>query len=134
MYITYYYCATSSRLSHIKLIQVSVMQNNNHDSTFSKLSKLAGSAFATANNAKNDLLQQIKQHVESMMNGMNFVKRDEFEVVKKIAVDNQIALKKLIKEPKPKQEKQPQTKQPKESIPATNIPKKKKLRFSKVII
>ena len=61
------------------------------------LAKLAGSAFAGAVNVKNDLSEYIKNQVESCFKKMNFVTREEFEVVKKIAMDNSLALKKLLK-------------------------------------
>lgn len=61
------------------------------------LAKLAGSAFAGAVNMKNDLSEYIKNQVESCLKKMNFITREEFEVVEKMAMDNSIALKKIQK-------------------------------------
>ncbi|MHC0448789.1 MAG: accessory factor UbiK family protein [Candidatus Lariskella arthropodorum] len=78
---------------------VSNKKNNNSD-TFSKLSKIAASVLETANGAKNDLMKYIKEYCESLIHGMNFVKHEEFEVVKKLAIENKAAIDELLNKSK----------------------------------
>lgn len=59
------------------------------------ISKLASSAFVTVVNAKNDLSQYIKYQIESFIKSMDFISREEFEVVKKLAAQNQLELQEL---------------------------------------
>ncbi|WPX96307.1 accessory factor UbiK family protein [Candidatus Bandiella euplotis] len=61
------------------------------------IAKLAGSTFAGAVNAKNELLEYITKQVETLLKKMKFVTREEFEVVKKLAEDANMRLKNLDK-------------------------------------
>lgn len=47
-----------------------------------ELNKLAGSAFSSAVQAKDSLIEFIKEHVDSFMSSKNMVSRDEFEALK----------------------------------------------------
>ncbi|WHQ46410.1 MAG: accessory factor UbiK family protein [Candidatus Midichloria sp.] len=66
--------------------------NNN---LFADIAKLANSALATIANMKDELTKFVKYQIESFIKGMDFVKREEFEVVKKMATQNALALEKL---------------------------------------
>lgn len=60
------------------------------------VSKLASSALATAVNVKNDLSHYIKNQVEVLVKKMNFVTRKEFNTIKKVVIQNQLDIEKLI--------------------------------------
>ncbi|CAG7596812.1 MAG: accessory factor UbiK family protein [Candidatus Midichloria sp.] len=66
--------------------------NNN---LFADIVKLANSAIATTASMKNELTKFVKYQIESFIAGMDFVKREEFEVVKKMATQNALALEKI---------------------------------------
>ena len=51
---------------------------------FKDMSKIAGSAFSTASNIKNDVVDIVKHQVEVFVKKMNFITREEFNVVKKL--------------------------------------------------
>ena len=59
------------------------------------LAKLAGSTFTGAVNAKNEISEYIAQQIEKFIKKMNFVTREEFDVVKKLAQDNRLMLEKM---------------------------------------
>jgi BMFP domain-containing protein YqiC len=61
------------------------------------LARLAGSTFAGAVNLKNDLSEYITNQVEKLIKSMDFIRRDEFEAIKKIAQENRSMLEKLQK-------------------------------------
>jgi len=65
------------------------------DNIFNDIAKLANSALATTSNMKNELTKLIKHQIESFIKSMDFVKREEFEVVKKMATQNAIEIEKL---------------------------------------
>jgi BMFP domain-containing protein YqiC len=68
---------------------------------FQDLGKLASSAMSTAANAKNELTSFVKLQIEMFMKSMNFVTKEEFEVVKKLAEKNSMDLKKILSEKEP---------------------------------
>ena len=72
------------------------MKKNNK--IFSDLSKLVGSAVSTTTGIKDELVQLIKMQVEGVMMRMDFVKREEFEIVRKIAIQNKKELEELKKQ------------------------------------
>lgn len=59
------------------------------------LAKLAGSTLTGAVNAKNEISEYITQQIEKLIKKMNFVTREEFDVVKKLAQDNRLMLEKM---------------------------------------
>ncbi|WP_236870631.1 accessory factor UbiK family protein [Candidatus Bandiella numerosa] len=59
------------------------------------LAKLAGSTFTSAVNVKNEIAEYITQQIEKLIKKMNFVTREEFDVVKKLAQDNRLMLEKM---------------------------------------
>jgi hypothetical protein len=59
------------------------------------LAKLAGSTFTSAVNVKNEIAEYITQQIEKLMKKMNFVTREEFDVVKKLAQDSRLMLEKM---------------------------------------
>ena len=59
------------------------------------LAKLAGSTFTGAVNVKNEIAEYITQQIEKFIKKMNFVTREEFDVVKKLAQDNRLMLEKM---------------------------------------
>ncbi|MSO14499.1 accessory factor UbiK family protein [Rickettsiales endosymbiont of Trichoplax sp. H2] len=61
------------------------------------LAKLAGSTFTGAVNVKNEISDYITTQIEIFIKKMNFVTKEEFEVVKKIAQDNRLMIEKLQK-------------------------------------
>ena len=65
------------------------------------LVKLAGSTFSGVVDMKNDLSEYIKKQIESWGKKMNFITREEFEVLKKLVEINTTALKNLQKPEKP---------------------------------
>ncbi len=73
------------------------------------LAKLAGSTFTGAVNVKNEIAEYITQQIEKLIKKMNFVTREEFDVVKKLAQDNRLMLEKIkdkkteVKRPKKKE-------------------------------
>lgn len=68
------------------------------------LAKLAGSTFTGAVNVKNEISEYITTQIEIFIKKMNFVTKEEFEVVKKLAQDNRLMIEKLQKK-KPVQRK-----------------------------
>ena len=64
---------------------------------FQDISRLANSAISGAANVKNELSNFIKLQIEMLLKNMNFVTREEFEIVKKIAEKNSLDIKKLLK-------------------------------------
>ena len=73
------------------------------------LAKLAGSTFTGAVNVNNEIAEYITQQIEKLIKKMNFVTREEFDVVKKLAQDNRLMLEKIkdkkteVKRPKKKE-------------------------------
>lgn len=93
---------------------------------FDDISKFASSAFASVATARRELSSYIRECVESFVRGMNFVTKDELEIVKKIALQNDKEiqnLKKILKvEGKPQKKKKTTTttKSQKVSVKAKN--------------
>ncbi len=65
---------------------------------FEDFSKFAGSAFASAATMRREFTSYIRQSVESFIKNMDFVTRDELEVVKKIALQTDKDLQQLKKD------------------------------------
>jgi BMFP domain-containing protein YqiC len=61
------------------------------------LAKLAGSTFTGAVNVKNEISDYITTQIETFIKKMNFVTKEEFEVVRKLAQDNRLMIEKLQK-------------------------------------
>ncbi|MBA8666681.1 accessory factor UbiK family protein [Holosporaceae bacterium 'Namur'] len=64
---------------------------------FEDFSKLASSAFASAATMRRELSDYMRQYVESFVKKMDFVTKDELEVVKKIALQTDKELQQLKK-------------------------------------
>ncbi|AIF80881.1 hypothetical protein I862_01590 [endosymbiont of Acanthamoeba sp. UWC8] len=64
---------------------------------FEDFSKLASSAFASAATMRRELSDYVRQYVESFVKKMDFVTKDELEVVKKIALQTDKELQQLKK-------------------------------------
>ncbi len=62
------------------------------------LTRLAGSTFSGIVNVKSELSSFIQNKIETFIKSMDFVTREEFEVVKKLAQDNSLMIKKMQKE------------------------------------
>ena len=62
---------------------------------FTDMAKLANSALATTANMKNEMTRFIKSQIESFIKSMNFVERKEFDVLKKMVMQNTLAIEKL---------------------------------------
>ena len=69
------------------------MKQNNR--IIDDLARLANSTFTGAVNVKNELSEYITQQIEKLMKKMNFVTREEFDVVKKLTRDNRVLIDKL---------------------------------------
>ena len=54
-----------------------------------ELNKLAGTAFSSAVQAKDSLMEVIKQHMDSLMKSKDLVSREEFEALKAIVMNTQ---------------------------------------------
>ena len=65
---------------------------------FQDIYKLANSAIASAANVKSELSHLIKLQIEMLLKNMNFVTKEEFEIVKKMAEKNSIEIKKILKQ------------------------------------
>jgi BMFP domain-containing protein YqiC len=68
---------------------------------FDDLSKVAGSAVGTLAGMKDEIELIVRQRIEKLIGGMNFVTREEFEAVKAIAAkarNEQLKLQKRIVE------------------------------------
>lgn len=59
------------------------------------LAKLAGSTLTGVVNMKNEISEYINHQIEKFIKNMNFVTREEFDVVKKLAQDNRSMLEKI---------------------------------------
>lgn len=59
------------------------------------LSRLANSALSTALQAKNDMANMIRHHVESFIKKMNFITKREHDVMKKMVTQNSLDIKTL---------------------------------------
>ena len=62
----------------------------------SEFINLAGAAYEGTVSVKRGLTQYIKSQVESLILDMDFVKREDFEVIRKIASENRMKLDKLF--------------------------------------
>ncbi|ETO22023.1 putative histone H1/H5 family protein, HCT subfamily [Reticulomyxa filosa] len=72
---------------------------NKDNKFFDDISKIASSAFATAANIKREISSYVKDHVEALVKKMNFVTKDEFDVLRKItskAKQDLIEIKKVL--------------------------------------
>jgi len=72
---------------------------NKDNKFFDDISKIASSAFATAANIKREIGSYVKDHVEALVKKMNFVTKDEFDVLRKItskAKQDLIEIKKVL--------------------------------------
>ncbi len=61
--------------------------DKNNKNLFDDLSSMTKSAISGAINMKRELVSFIKEHVEQMIRGMNFVKREEFEALERIVLE-----------------------------------------------
>lgn len=52
------------------------------------ISKMASSAFSSAAGVKRDISSYIREQVEELLRGMNFVRREEFDAQHKTVLDN----------------------------------------------
>lgn len=59
---------------------------NNDNKFFEDMSKMAGSMFSNAMNAKNEFTHFIQEHVKMSIKQMDFITRDDYEALK-IQVD-----------------------------------------------
>ena len=59
------------------------------------LARLANSTFTGMVNVKNELSGYITQQTENLIKKMNFVTREEFDVVKKVVQENRILIEKI---------------------------------------
>ncbi len=74
--------------------------DNKHDKGFfDDVAEMTRSAFAGAAGIKRDLMSFVKHHVEDMIRKMNFVRRDEFNALKRIVMQNQEELEKILSRP-----------------------------------
>ncbi len=64
---------------------------------FQDIARLASSAVATAAGAKHEFMEFSRQQLETLLKEMQFVTREEFEVVKKIAIENRLRLEELAR-------------------------------------
>lgn len=69
------------------------MKHNNR--IIDDIARLANSTFTGAVNIKNELSEYITQQIEKLMKKMNFVTREEFDIIKKLTQDNRILIEKL---------------------------------------
>ena len=69
------------------------MKQNNR--IIDDIARLASSTFTGAVNVKNELSEYITQQIEKLMKKMNFVTREEFDVIKKLTRDNRVLIEKL---------------------------------------
>ena len=60
--------------------------------------KLAESGFVSAVNLKNEISNHIRNQIDSMLNKMDFVRREEFNALKKTCTENQKQIKQLLKQ------------------------------------
>ena len=69
------------------------MKQNNR--IIDDIARLASSTFTGAVNVKNELSEYITQQIEKLIKKMNFVTREEFDVIKKLTRDNRVLIEKL---------------------------------------
>lgn len=60
---------------------------SNNKNFLDDLNKLAGSAFSSAVQAKDSLIEFIREHMDAMMKSKNVVSREEFEALKKTVMN-----------------------------------------------
>ncbi len=53
------------------------------------INKIAGTAFSSAIQAKDSLMDFIKQHIDSLMTSKDLVSREEFEALKEVVMHGQ---------------------------------------------
>jgi|GEM_PF-1006575 len=63
------------------------------------ISKIASSAFSSAAGVKRDITSYIHSQMEEFLRGMNFVRREEFEALHKLALDNKKRLDEISPKP-----------------------------------
>ncbi len=62
---------------------------------FDSISKLTNSSVSMVSDFWKDVSSAVKSQVESIIKGMNFVTREEFNVVKKLVIQSKIEIEKL---------------------------------------
>ena len=74
----------------------------NSEKILNTLSKLIENGVLTSKDIKNEILNELTFKKEKIINELNLVSRDEFEVLKKIVQRQEIVIKELKKNKKPK--------------------------------
>ncbi len=74
----------------------------NSEKILKTLSKLIENGVLTSKDIKNEILNELTFKKEKIINELNLVSRDEFEVLKKIVQRQEIVIKELKKNKKPK--------------------------------
>ena len=75
---------------------------NDKEKILKAVSDLIEAGILTANDVKKEFVTNLKFKKDNIINQMDLVSRDEFEVLKKIVKDQEIKINKLIKSKKAK--------------------------------
>ena len=75
---------------------------NDKEKILKTVSDLIEAGILTANDVKKEFVTNLKFKKDNIINQMDLVSRDEFEVLKKIVKDQEIKINKLIKSKKVK--------------------------------
>jgi BMFP domain-containing protein YqiC len=62
---------------------------SNNKNFLDEINKIAGTAFSSAVQAKDSVVEFIKQHMESLISSKDLVSREEFEALKEVVMHNQ---------------------------------------------
>ena len=79
----------------------------NKSKILSDLSKIAVDAMSTFSSLRKEIETMVSLRVNKVINKMNLVKRDEFEVLKKIVQKQDVIIRKLRKNKKTKKARKP---------------------------